>query len=54
VEQLLKSLNNAEDADALVLVQVIQVPHGDDPLTGDGLVVRLDARGHLSHAKIDG
>ena len=42
-EQFLQLAHDAEDADPLVLVDVVEIADGDDPLGRDGLVVGLDA-----------
>ena len=54
LEQLLELLHDAEDADPLVLVDVVEVADRDDALGGDGLVVRLDALRDLGVAELLG
>src|SRR5262249_46307633 len=42
LEKLLEFSHDAEDADALVLIDVVEIAHGDDPFGRDGLVIDLD------------
>ena len=54
LEQLLELLHDAEDADPLVLVDVVEVADGDDPLGVDVLVVRRDALRDLRRRRTPG
>ena len=52
LEQLLELLDDAEHADPLVLVDVVEVTDGDDPLGVDVLVVLRDALRDLDVAEL--
>ena len=42
-EQLLQLLNHTKNADLLVLIEIVEIAHGDDALRRNGLIVSFDA-----------
>src|SRR5258708_39765205 len=51
LEKLLQLLHYAEDADLLMLPEIVDIPHSHDAFRSDGFVVRFDPGRHACEAE---